>query len=181
MGRLKDVIIRNGENISAKEIEDLLFAHPAVRDVAVIGLPDPRVGERCCAVVALDESKGPFGFEEMVTFLKSHDLMVQKLPEQLEILDSVPRNAAGKVLKEQLRNQFSAASSALGPSGSAHRRESSGLRVEGRSASPAATRRLVMRHPSSRRSTVSRYRTPTTRFSGWSVPATSPFQWYATA
>jgi cyclohexanecarboxylate-CoA ligase len=111
VGRLKDVIIRNGENISAKEIEDLLFAHPAVRDVAVIGLPDPRVGERCCAVVALDESKGSFGFEEMVTFLKSHDLMVQKLPEQLEILDSVPRNAAGKVLKEQLRNQFSAASS----------------------------------------------------------------------
>jgi non-ribosomal peptide synthetase component E (peptide arylation enzyme) len=111
VGRLKDVIIRNGENISAKEIEDLLFAHPAVRDVAVIGLPDPRVGERCCAVVALDESKGSFGFEEMVTFLKSHDLMVQKLPEQLEILDSVPRNAAGKVLKEQLRNQFSAPSS----------------------------------------------------------------------
>jgi acyl-CoA synthetase (AMP-forming)/AMP-acid ligase II len=61
--------------------------------------------------VALDESKGAFGFEDMVTFLKSHDLMVQKLPEQLEILDSIPRNAAGKVLKEQLRNQFSAASS----------------------------------------------------------------------
>ena len=111
VGRLKDVIIRNGENISAKEIEDLLFAHPAVRDVAVIGLPDPRVGERCCAVVALDESKGAFGFEDMVTFLKSHDLMVQKLPEQLEILGSIPRNVSGKVLKEQLRQQFSAAPS----------------------------------------------------------------------
>jgi cyclohexanecarboxylate-CoA ligase len=109
VGRLKDVIIRNGENISAKEIEDLLFAHPAVRDVAVIGLPDPRVGERCCAVVALHESKGAFGFEDMVTFLKSHDMMMQKLPEQLEILDSIPRNAAGKVLKEQLRTRFSAA------------------------------------------------------------------------
>jgi acyl-CoA synthetase (AMP-forming)/AMP-acid ligase II len=107
VGRLKDVIIRNGENISAKEIEDLLFAHPAVRDVAVIGLPDARVGERCCAVVALDESKGAFSFEDMVTFLKGHDLMVQKLPEQLEILESIPRNAAGKVLKEQLRTQFS--------------------------------------------------------------------------
>ena len=51
-GRLKDVIIRHGENISAKEVEDLLYAHPAVADVAVIGLPDPKTGERACAVVA---------------------------------------------------------------------------------------------------------------------------------
>jgi len=83
-----------------------LFAHPAVRDVAVIGLPDARVGERCCAVIALHQAKGPFGFEDMVTYLKGHDLMVQKLPEQLEFLDEIPRNAAGKVLKEQLRTQF---------------------------------------------------------------------------
>ena len=54
-GRLKDVIIRHGENISAKEVEDLLYAHPAVADVAVIGLPDPKTGERACAVVALKE------------------------------------------------------------------------------------------------------------------------------
>jgi acyl-CoA synthetase (AMP-forming)/AMP-acid ligase II len=106
VGRLKDVIIRNGENISAKEIEDLLFLHPAVRDVAVIGLPDTRVGERCCAVVALDESKGTFTFDDMVIFLKSHELMTQKLPEQLEVVEEIPRNGAGKVLKEQLRNQF---------------------------------------------------------------------------
>ena len=52
-GRLKDVIIRHGENISAKEVEDLLYAHPAVADVAVIGLPDPKTGERACAVVAV--------------------------------------------------------------------------------------------------------------------------------
>jgi len=51
-GRLKDVIIRHGENISAREVEDLLYTHPAVADVAVIGLPDPRTGERACAVVA---------------------------------------------------------------------------------------------------------------------------------
>ena len=63
--------------------------------------------------IALDETKGAFGFEDMVTFLKSHDLMVQKLPEQMEILDAIPRNAAGKVLKEQLRTQFSTASSTL--------------------------------------------------------------------
>ena len=56
-GRLKDVIIRHGENISAKEVEDLLYAHPAVADVAVIGLPDPKTGERACAVVSRDEGQ----------------------------------------------------------------------------------------------------------------------------
>ncbi len=56
-GRLKDVIIRHGENISAKEVEDLLYDHPAVADVAVIGLPDPKTGERACAVVAVAEGQ----------------------------------------------------------------------------------------------------------------------------
>ena len=58
-GRLKDVIIRKGENISAKEVEDLLFTHPKVADVAVIGLPDPASGERACAVVVTAEGRGP--------------------------------------------------------------------------------------------------------------------------
>lgn len=106
VGRLKDVIIRNGENISAKEIEDLLFLHPAVRDATVIGLPDARVGERCCAVVALANPEVPFSFEEMAAFLREHDLMVQKVPEQLEIVDVIPRNAAGKVLKGELRARY---------------------------------------------------------------------------
>jgi len=106
VGRLKDVIIRNGENISAKEIEDLLFRHPAVGDVAVIGVPDLKVGERACAVVALAGPGTSFSFQDMVTYLKSNDLMIQKLPEQLEILDAIPRNAAGKVLKDQLRKHF---------------------------------------------------------------------------
>ena len=68
-GRLKDVIIRHGENISAKEVEDLLYAHPAVADVAVIGLPDPKTGERACAVVAVQEGQ-TFGFDDMVAYLK---------------------------------------------------------------------------------------------------------------
>ena len=110
VGRLKDVIIRNGENISAKEVEDLLFLHPAVRDVAVIGLADPRVGERCCAVVALEASVPALDFEGMTSFLKGHDLMTQKIPEQLEILDVIPRDTFGKVLKDQLRNRFAPAS-----------------------------------------------------------------------
>jgi cyclohexanecarboxylate-CoA ligase len=106
VGRLKDVIIRNGENISAKEIEDLLFRHPAVGDAAVVGLPDSKVGERACAIVALAGPEMSFGFDEMVAYLRGNDLMVQKIPEQLEILDTIPRNAAGKILKDQLRTQF---------------------------------------------------------------------------
>ena len=70
-GRLKDVIIRKGENIPAKEVEDLLYQHPKVADVAVIGLPDPKSGERCCAVVASKDTSDPIGFEEMQDYLRA--------------------------------------------------------------------------------------------------------------
>jgi len=105
-GRLKDVIIRKGENISAKEVEDLLYTHPKVADVAVIGLPDPALGERCCAVVASKDPNDPLTFAEMQTFLKEQGLMVQKIPEQLEAVADVPRNPTGKILKHKLREQF---------------------------------------------------------------------------
>ena len=104
-GRLKDVIIRHGENISAKEVEDLLYTHPAVADVAVIGLPDPKTGERACAVVAVQEGS-TFDLDEMVEFLRDRDLRVQSIPEQLEVIPTVPRNPAGKILKHKLREQF---------------------------------------------------------------------------
>ena len=104
-GRTKDVIIRKGENISAKEVEDLLYTHPKVADVAVIGLPDPALGERCCAVVACRDG-GRIEFEEMVEFLLAKQLMKQKIPEQLEIVTEVPRNAAGKIQKQLLRDRF---------------------------------------------------------------------------
>jgi len=104
-GRTKDVIIRKGENIPVKEVEDLLFEHPKVADVAVIGLPDPKSGERCCAVVACAEGE-PLTFEEMVGYLRERELMVQKIPEQLELLDELPRNPSGKVLKQDLRQRF---------------------------------------------------------------------------
>jgi cyclohexanecarboxylate-CoA ligase len=107
-GRLKDVIIRKGENIPAKEVEDLLYTHPKVQDVAVIGLPDAVLGERCCAVVVSQEAADPLSFDEMVAFLKDRELMVQKIPEQLELLDELPRNPSGKVLKNELRQQFGA-------------------------------------------------------------------------
>jgi cyclohexanecarboxylate-CoA ligase len=107
-GRLKDIIIRKGENISAKEIEDLLYQHPKVRDVAVIGLPDPESGERACAVVAPRDPADPLRFEEMVDFLKQQRLSTRKIPEQLEIVDDVPRNPTGKILKHKLREQYAA-------------------------------------------------------------------------
>jgi acyl-CoA synthetase (AMP-forming)/AMP-acid ligase II len=106
-GRLKDVIIRKGENISAKEIEDLLYQHPKVGDVAVIGLPDKERGERVCAVVERATGTDDLEFGEMVSFLKGADLMVQKIPEQLEVVDELPRNQTlRKVLKQDLRDTY---------------------------------------------------------------------------
>jgi acyl-CoA synthetase (AMP-forming)/AMP-acid ligase II len=105
-GRVKDIIIRNMENISAKEIEDLLFTHPAVADVAVIGVPDPKTGERVCAVVVPKDPADPITFAELVAFCRDQGLMTQKLPERLEIVDALPRNPTGKILKFELTARF---------------------------------------------------------------------------
>jgi cyclohexanecarboxylate-CoA ligase len=103
-GRLKDVIIRKGENISAKEVEDLLYKHPKVADVAVIGLPDPERGERVCAVI--EAAGDPPALPELAAYLRDAGLMVQKIPEQLEVVEKLPRNATMKVLKFQLRDAY---------------------------------------------------------------------------
>ena len=108
-GRLKDVIIRKGENISAREIEDRLFRHPDVADVAVVGLPDAERGELACAVVVTGPSGSAFDFSEMLRFLAQEGLMRQKIPERLESLDELPRNPSGKVLKQELRRLFGSA------------------------------------------------------------------------
>ncbi|MGW3633631.1 class I adenylate-forming enzyme family protein [Streptomyces sp. NPDC005122] len=113
-GRLKDVIIRKGENISAKEIEDLLHRHPAVGDVAVIGLPDAERGERVCAVVEQPPGAAPLTLAAAVSYLRAEGLSVHKLPERLEVVEALPRNETlRKVLKYRLRERFS------GPSGPA--------------------------------------------------------------
>jgi cyclohexanecarboxylate-CoA ligase len=104
-GRLKDIIIRKGENISAKEIEDLLYAHPKIADVAVIGLPDDASGERACAVVVCVEGE-ELTFAEMIAHLQGTGLIRHKFPEQLELVDALPRNPSGKVLKRDLRTRF---------------------------------------------------------------------------
>lgn len=105
-GRLKDVIIRKGENVSAVEIEDILYAHPRVADVAVVGLPDPERGELVLAVVTAKPGEPPIGFDEMVEHFRAARVMAQKIPERLEVVDAIPRNATGKILKQELRARF---------------------------------------------------------------------------
>ncbi|MES9509267.1 AMP-binding protein [Streptomyces sp. NPDC000609] len=106
-GRLKDIIIRKGENISAKEIEDLLHRHPDVGDTAVIGLPDRERGELVCAVVEQPAGAGPLTLAEVTAYLRAEGLSVHKLPERLEVVDALPRNEAlRKVLKYRLRERF---------------------------------------------------------------------------
>jgi acyl-CoA synthetase (AMP-forming)/AMP-acid ligase II len=102
-GRLKDIIIRNAENLSAQEIEDVLTEHPSVADVAVVGVPDERTGERACAIVVLSEGVTSLTIPELAEHCVAKGLAKQKIPEQLEIVDALPRNPMGKVLKHVLR------------------------------------------------------------------------------
>ncbi|TLS40279.1 cyclohexanecarboxylate-CoA ligase [Streptomyces montanus] len=112
-GRLKDVIIRKGENVSAKEIEDLLHRHPAVGDAAVIGLPDAERGERVCAVVEQPAGTPELTLAAVTSYLSAEGLSPHKLPEQLEVVDALPRNETlRKVLKYKLRERFSGAAEA---------------------------------------------------------------------
>jgi acyl-CoA synthetase (AMP-forming)/AMP-acid ligase II len=109
-GRLKDVIIRKGENISARELEDVLFTHPKIGDVAVIGVPDEERGEMVCAVVEIAAGSEAITLEEMVAWCHDAGLMTQKIPERLEIVEALPRNETlNKVLKFKLREQFGGA------------------------------------------------------------------------
>ncbi|HEY6640960.1 AMP-binding protein [Povalibacter sp.] len=101
-GRAKDTIIRNGENISPKEIEDILIGHPQIAEIAIVSLPDPRTGERACAVIVPKNRPGP-DVASLRTFLDARGVATFKAPEQVLITDTLPRNDAGKVLKHQLR------------------------------------------------------------------------------
>jgi cyclohexanecarboxylate-CoA ligase len=101
-GRAKDIIIRGGENIPVVEIEGLLFRHPAVQAVAIVGTPDQRLGERACAFVVPKPAQS-FGFADMIHFLENQKLAKQYLPERLEIVAELPRTPSGKVQKFKLR------------------------------------------------------------------------------
>jgi cyclohexanecarboxylate-CoA ligase len=109
-GRTKDVIIRGGENIPVAYVENVLYEHPSLAGVAVVGLPDPRLQERACAVVTLKPGVEAFTPEEMRAFLAEKGVAKQYWPERLEVFDELPRTASGKIQKFQIRDRIGDAS-----------------------------------------------------------------------
>ena len=101
-GRSKDIIIRGGENIPVVEVENLLYRHPAIAEVAIVGYPDARLGERACAFVKLREG-AELSFADMAAFLADQQMARQYIPERLEIMDALPRTPSGKIQKFRLR------------------------------------------------------------------------------
>jgi acyl-CoA synthetase (AMP-forming)/AMP-acid ligase II len=101
-GRLKDVIIRNGENLLPAEIEEVLLRHPAVVDAAVMGVPDTQTGERVAAVVVL-EPGASLTRDDLSAHFRRQGMARQKTPEQLEVVNEIPRNPMGKPRKDEMR------------------------------------------------------------------------------
>ncbi len=106
-GRRKDLINRGGEKISCEEVENLIFAHPKVKTVVLVAMPDPVFGEKACACVIVkpDES---LTFDELITFLRGKQIASFKLPERLEIMDAFPISPVGKIMKRDLRDLVAA-------------------------------------------------------------------------
>lgn len=103
VGRAKDIIIRHGENIAPKEVEDLLLNHPDIAEVAIVGLPDPKTGERACAVI-VPRAKANLQVTDLAAFLSAKGVAKFKFPEQVELWEALPKNDAGKILKHKIRN-----------------------------------------------------------------------------
>jgi len=101
-GRSKDIIIRGGENIPVVEVEAALYKHPSIATAAVVGYPDPRMGERGCAFVTLREGTN-FSFEDMTNFMAENGLAKQYWPERLEVVTEMPTTPSGKIQKFKLR------------------------------------------------------------------------------
>ena len=101
-GRIKDLIIRNGENISPKEIEDLLVSHPGIQEIAIVGVPDARTGERAVAVIVPRDGAAP-DVAALAEFLAGFGVARFKYPEGVALWDALPKNDAGKVLKQGIR------------------------------------------------------------------------------
>lgn len=105
-GRTKDIVIRGGLNISVRQVEDLLIAHPAVSRVAVVGMPDERLGEKACCYIVPANGHEDVTLEEITTFLLDQGLAKVKLPERLEVVDELPTTATGKIQKHVLREMI---------------------------------------------------------------------------
>ena len=107
-GRHKDIVIRGGMNISSEEVENMLMGHPRVRECAVIGVPDPLLGEKVCAVVAPQPGQ-TVTLPDLVQHLREvEESAAFKWPEHLLLVDELPRNPVGKILKRELRERFAA-------------------------------------------------------------------------
>ncbi|GAB3710428.1 AMP-binding protein [Nocardiopsis oceani] len=102
-GRLKDIIIRGGMNISVRQVEDLLSAHEAVDMVAVVAMEDEAMGERACCYLVPASGRDPLTLEQIKDYLTGHGLAIQKVPERLEVVEDVPTTPTGKVQKNLLR------------------------------------------------------------------------------
>jgi acyl-CoA synthetase (AMP-forming)/AMP-acid ligase II len=114
VGRKKEIIIRGGMNISAREVEEAILHLPGISDVAVVGIPDPRLGEHACAFVAVEPDAGPMTLRVLTDGLRAAGLAPYKLPEQIEIVDTLPRTPTGKVQKFLLRARIESPGSAGG-------------------------------------------------------------------
>jgi len=103
-GRSKDIIIRSGENISPKEVEDALYGHPAIAEVAIVAMPSPKTGEIGCAFI-IPRAGQTIDLTEVVRFLDGVGMARQKFPEHLVLVDDLPRVPSGKVRKDVLRER----------------------------------------------------------------------------
>lgn len=103
--RKKDIIIRGGENLSAREIEDVLHQHPRISEAAVVAMPHERLGEGVCAVLVLRDSEG-LSLEDLKPYLAESGLAKQKWPEKVEVVTELLKTASGKVRKDVLRQQI---------------------------------------------------------------------------
>lgn len=105
-GRKKDIIVRGGENISSREVEDILLQHPKIHDACVVAMPDERLGERSCAYVVLKAPHHSLSLEEVVTFFSRKRVAKYKYPEHIVVIEKLPRTASGKIQKFLLRKDI---------------------------------------------------------------------------
>ncbi len=105
-GRKKDIIVRGGENISSREVEDILLQHPKIHDACVVAMPDERLGERTCAYVVLKAPHHSLSLEEVVAFFSRKRVAKYKYPEHIVVIEKLPRTASGKIQKFLLRKDI---------------------------------------------------------------------------
>lgn len=105
-GRKKDIIVRGGENISSREVEDILLQHPKIHDACVVAMPDERLGERSCADVVLKAPHHSLSLEEVVAFFSRKRVAKYKYPEHIVVIEKLPRTASGKIQKFLLRKDI---------------------------------------------------------------------------